>query len=89
MRVYNRSMSKQIKESIKCGKMEKLETWNEKSCGQYMIATVSAIEINNKTYYRTHLYRSTEDHHIVIIEKDYTTRRSASRACENFAGGAI
>ena len=94
MRVYNRSMSKSIKESIKQGNMEKLETWNEKSCGQYIIATVSAIEIDGKTYYRTHLYWSyesfepTEDYHYTQ-EKDYTTRRSASRACENFAGGAI
>lgn len=94
MRVYNRSMSKSIKESIKDGNMEKLETWNEKSCGQYLIATVSTIKIDGKIYYRTHLYWSfesfepKEDYHF-IEEKDYTTRRSASRACEKFAGGAI
>lgn len=93
MRVYNRSMSKSIKESIKEGNMEKLETWNEKSCGQYLIATVSTIKIDSKIYYRTHLYWSfesfepKEDYHF-IEQKDYTTRRSASRACEKFAGGA-
>lgn len=94
MRTYNRSMSKEIKESIKEGNMEKLETWNEKSCGVYLVATVSVIEMNGKIYYRAYLYTSfesfepKEDYHFVA-EKDYTTRRSASRACQNFAGGAI
>lgn len=94
MRTYNRSMSKAIKESIRKGEIEELETWNEKSCGQYITAVVSAIEINGKIYYRTHIYWSfesfepKEDYHF-IEEKDYTTRRSASRACQNIAGGAI